>query len=830
MKHLLPIIFSVFFLTMGLQAQVGIGTTTPDASSILDINATDKGVLIPQVSLSDVSDTMLDGLNTAATGLLIYNTNAGTVGGSGVGYYYFNGSIWERLVTSASADDHDFYEEGTTNSPDDINDDQFTMGNLAIGKNTADYKLDITDFENRPLNILQTGTFTTVSEIARIESTVSNSNTKKGLDIYMNTTGAGYQTGIYSELVPSGSAPQTVLDNRISGSSGGQLTGVFTQLSNTNDELQYGIFNFNNGNGTGEHYGVVNNMVATGSGNIFGTENRIFNNGSGAFYGTKNELSGDGSGTRYATHNFIDGASNATIFGNYTLLGNTGSGTHYGNWTRLEGTGTGIQLGNRVHITNSGNNTHYGEFIRLEGNGSGTHNGTEIQLSGSGGGAQLGTINVIDNSGNGLHYGSYNVLRGTGTGAHYGNWTRLEGAGTGAQYGNRLFITNSGNNNHYANFASLSGSGDGDHYVSYSVLDGNGTGDHYGDRIWLQGAGTGQQVGNYTDISNSGNGLHYGSLIYLRGSGSGPHYGVSSRLSGTGTGSKYGVYSQILNTAGGTHYGVYSDVLKAGSYAGYFRGNVSIGTTTGNNYILPASRGTANQLMQTDSAGNVSWVDDPSPSYWSRTGGVLNLATPTDDITFTSDQTSITFPNTTGTPPSMIYMFQGSGNADRMVLSHSPAFPAWGLEYEDTTDSFIFKSSSAEKVEIDLAGGFPLRVYGTARAQNFQSDTTTYPDYVFESYFQGYSDINSEYFFKTLAELESFIIENGHLPNVKSFEEIKEDGMTIDLGDMTVTNLEKIEEAYIYIIELKKQNDELQTKLDSQQREIDEIKALLKKQ
>ena len=95
MKHLLPIIFSVFFLTTGLQAQVGIGTTTPDASSILDINATDKGVLIPQVSLSDVSDTMLDGLNTAATGLLIYNTNAGTVGGSGVGYYYFNGSIWE---------------------------------------------------------------------------------------------------------------------------------------------------------------------------------------------------------------------------------------------------------------------------------------------------------------------------------------------------------------------------------------------------------------------------------------------------------------------------------------------------------------------------------------------------------------------------------------------------------------------------------------------------------------------------------------------------------------------------------------------------------------
>lgn len=136
--------FAFICFTSNSISQVGVGTITPDASSVLDISATDKGILIPQVSLLDISDTMLDGVNTAATGLLIFNTNAGTTGGSGVGYYYFNGTTWERLTTSASTTtDDDWYEENTTTSSNDINDDIYTLGNVAIGKNTADWPLDV---------------------------------------------------------------------------------------------------------------------------------------------------------------------------------------------------------------------------------------------------------------------------------------------------------------------------------------------------------------------------------------------------------------------------------------------------------------------------------------------------------------------------------------------------------------------------------------------------------------------------------------------------------------------------------------------------------------
>lgn len=125
MKKLL-LFAGLFFATQLTFSQVGIGTINPDLSSILEVSSTDKGVLIPQVSLGDIADTMLDGTNTAATGLLIYNTNATTTGGSGVGYYYFNGTSWERLTTSStSIDDGDWVENGA--------DIERQSGNVYIG-------------------------------------------------------------------------------------------------------------------------------------------------------------------------------------------------------------------------------------------------------------------------------------------------------------------------------------------------------------------------------------------------------------------------------------------------------------------------------------------------------------------------------------------------------------------------------------------------------------------------------------------------------------------------------------------------------------------------
>ena len=85
------------------QAQVGIGTTTPNNSAQLDITSNNKGLLIPRVSLLNVTNSTTP-VATPATGLLVYNTNAGTTGGSGAGFYYWNGAEWVRLSTKPSSD------------------------------------------------------------------------------------------------------------------------------------------------------------------------------------------------------------------------------------------------------------------------------------------------------------------------------------------------------------------------------------------------------------------------------------------------------------------------------------------------------------------------------------------------------------------------------------------------------------------------------------------------------------------------------------------------------------------------------------------------------
>lgn len=71
----------LFFATILLasysaSAQVGIGTTEPDASSILDLKSTDKGFLPPRMN-----QLQRDAIANPATGLIVYCTNCNNGGG-----------------------------------------------------------------------------------------------------------------------------------------------------------------------------------------------------------------------------------------------------------------------------------------------------------------------------------------------------------------------------------------------------------------------------------------------------------------------------------------------------------------------------------------------------------------------------------------------------------------------------------------------------------------------------------------------------------------------------------------------------------------------------
>jgi hypothetical protein len=70
-------------------AQVGIGTTNPDVTSILDIQSSNKGLLIR------MNKTERDNIITPALALQIYNTTDNTID-------IFSGGIWKSLLTPSS--------------------------------------------------------------------------------------------------------------------------------------------------------------------------------------------------------------------------------------------------------------------------------------------------------------------------------------------------------------------------------------------------------------------------------------------------------------------------------------------------------------------------------------------------------------------------------------------------------------------------------------------------------------------------------------------------------------------------------------------------------
>ena len=118
------------------------------------------------------------------------------------------------------------------------------------------------------------------------------------------------------------------------------------------------------------------------------------------------------------------------------------------------------------------------------------------------------------------------------------------------------------------------------------------------------------------------------------------------------------------------------------------------------------------------------------------------------------------------------------GLRDAMVIRHTGAV---GIGTEDIPEGFLFAVNGkviAEELQIQLKGDWP--------------------DFVFAD----------DYELMSLYEVENFIRQNRHLPNVPNEAQVIENG--VNVGEMTSILLQKVEELTLHIIELNKRIEELE--------------------
>ncbi|MEO0473327.1 MAG: hypothetical protein AAF206_27190 [Bacteroidota bacterium] len=158
----------------------------------------------------------------------------------------------------------------------------------------------------------------------------------------------------------------------------------------------------------------------------------------------------------------------------------------------------------------------------------------------------------------------------------------------------------------------------------------------------------------------------------------------------------------------------------------------------------------------------------------------------------------------TGNPPSNRYGSQAS-NAPLILQNRD------GLGFKTTHGRMtmaangimtigVLNNSKIESLAYQLPNvdDYKLYVGGGIRTEKVKVDLSfNWPDYVFEE----------DYELKELAELELEINTLGHLPGLPSAKKIETEGL--ELSEITVLQQEKIEELYLYVIELSRQLEEL---------------------
>ena len=341
-------------------ANVGVGTTTPNSTAVLDLTSTSQGILVPRMSTTNRTS-----ISSPATGLMVYDNTLNN-------FYYYNGSAWTAIGSATSP----WTTSGT-------NIQNSNSGNVGIGK-APKHGMDVSNGINSDSSYLIKGTqVLSIKGTSDIEMGPGAGSSLAGgtQNLFVgdstgnkNTTGsnnyfAGYLAGYSNTTAP---------DN--------QFEGYKAGYSNT-----YGRSNLNIG-------------PYSGYSNASGNQNLMI----GDSAGYKNTASGNQFEGYRAGYNNTSGSSN-TFIGYQSGYNNTGSANFF----------AGISSGQGN--TSGSSNTYVGQDAGANGAGTGSNNtflGWWAGISNSSGASNtfLGSTAGQNNSS-----GSNNVFVGFQSGGNGGN-------------------------------------------------------------------------------------------------------------------------------------------------------------------------------------------------------------------------------------------------------------------------------------------------------------------------------------------------------------------------------------------------------------------------
>ena len=298
-----------------------------------------------------------------------------------------------------------------------------------------------------------------------------------------------------------------------------------------------------------------------------------------------------------------------------------------------------------------------------------------------------------------------------------------------------------------------------------------------------------------------------------------------------------GQFTTTGNIGIGTTIPNYPLHIKSAGYGSHLTIETSA-TGQGDLRWFQGGTGTANQraaLQVDESTGdfegwvnnNINWIQ------WlqvDRTNGKVAIGSSDVESTLTVGNSNhapglIVTPKSSGSNDPYIELHGESSITNegfRITYDNSIGDTYFNNIYQNSISAFHFQSSGNELMTLlsngavgigtSTTGSHKLAVEGSIGAREIKVEANGWSDLVFED----------DYELPTLEEVEQYIDENGHLPEIPSETEVTENG--INLGEMDAKLLQKIEELTLYMIDMNKQLKSQNERMEQLEQENSKLK------